>query len=57
MRQRGIDIVDTILYYINKEDPLGPLQKTPSQDPQYALWQIGINNWLLRHQEQQLELE
>ncbi len=48
---------NTILYYINKEDPLGPLQKTPSQDPQYALWQIGINNWLLRHQEQQLELE
>lgn len=41
---------NTILYYINKENPLGPAPENPGQDPQYALWQIGINNWLLQNQ-------
>jgi len=37
---------NTILYYINKDDPLGPPPQNPSADPQYVLWQAGINNWL-----------
>ena len=37
---------NTILYYINKDDPLGPQPQNPSADPQYILWQAGINNWL-----------
>ncbi|MDP2741066.1 MAG: PBP1A family penicillin-binding protein [bacterium] len=39
---------NTILYYINKENPLGPPPGNPFQDPQYTLWQTGINNWLLQ---------
>ena len=37
---------NTILFYINKDDPLGPAPQNPSADPQYVLWQAGINNWL-----------
>ena len=37
---------NTILYYINKNNPLGPPPENPSQDQQYFLWQTGINNWL-----------
>ncbi|MBI2053952.1 MAG: transglycosylase domain-containing protein [Candidatus Staskawiczbacteria bacterium] len=40
---------NTILYYINKENPLGPAPSNPEQDPQYALWQAGIDNWLLQN--------
>jgi membrane carboxypeptidase/penicillin-binding protein PbpC len=40
--------VNTILYYIDKSNPLGQSPSNPSQDPQYAMWQIGINNWLVR---------
>jgi len=36
----------TILYYINKNNPWGPQPQDPSVDPQYFLWQAGINNWL-----------
>ena len=36
----------TILYYIDKNDPLGPPPLNPYADPQYTLWQNGINNWL-----------
>ena len=43
---------NTILYYVNKDDPLGPAPQNPAVDPQYALWQIGINNWLIEHYNQ-----
>jgi len=37
----------TILYYIDKNNPLGPQPQNPESDPQYFLWQAGINNWLV----------
>jgi 1A family penicillin-binding protein len=36
----------TILYYIDKNNPLGPQPKDPTSDPQYFSWQTGINNWV-----------
>ena len=36
----------TILYYINKDNPSGPQPQDPTTDPQYSLWQAGINSWL-----------
>ena len=36
----------TILYYIDKNNPLGPAPKNPGTDSQYFAWQSGINNWL-----------
>jgi len=38
---------NTILYYIDKNNPLGPQPQSPASDPQYFLWQTGINNWLV----------
>ncbi len=39
---------NTILYYIDKNNPLGPPPQNPTSDPQYHLWQTGINNWLIK---------
>ncbi|MGD0576457.1 MAG: PBP1A family penicillin-binding protein [Candidatus Staskawiczbacteria bacterium] len=39
----------TILYYIDKNNPLGPPPANPADDPQYSLWQAGINNWLVQN--------
>ncbi len=36
----------TILYYIKKEDPTGPVPKNPEEDPQYSSWETGLKNWL-----------
>ncbi len=44
----GTADTNSILYYINKNDPMGPAPTNPSDDPQYPLWQIGINNYLVR---------
>ncbi len=42
----GGGAVHTILYYINKNDPLGPPPTNPEADPQYKNWQYGIDQWL-----------
>jgi len=36
----------SILHYIDKDDPLGPIPENPSDDPQYEGWEKGIQNWL-----------
>ena len=36
----------SILYYIQKEDPLGSPPESPSDDPQFLKWEKGIKNWL-----------
>ncbi len=36
----------TILYYVDKNNPLGSPPTEPWKDPQYYSWQAGINNWL-----------
>jgi len=37
----------TILYYVDKNNPTGSPAQNPASDPQYFLWQTGIDNWLL----------
>ncbi|MCX6719943.1 MAG: penicillin-binding transpeptidase domain-containing protein [Candidatus Staskawiczbacteria bacterium] len=39
---------NTILYYIDKNNPLGPQPTNPANDPQYPMWQTGINNYLIK---------
>jgi membrane peptidoglycan carboxypeptidase len=39
---------NTILYYIDKNNPLGATPTNFVNDPQYNLWQIGIYNWLIK---------
>ena len=36
----------SILYYINKDNPLGPAPQNPADDIGYLFWEVGIKNWL-----------
>jgi len=47
MGQLPSDDINTVLYHIDKQNPLGQQPQNPANDPQYPLWQIGINNWLI----------
>jgi membrane carboxypeptidase/penicillin-binding protein PbpC len=38
--------VHTILYYVNKKDPLGPPPQTPQADSQFKNWEDAIIAWL-----------
>ncbi len=34
-----------ILYYVDKEDPQGPYPRNPASDPEFSLWEAGVQNW------------
>lgn len=37
--------IHSILYYINKNDVLGPAPNDPLKDPQFINWEFGVLNW------------
>jgi membrane peptidoglycan carboxypeptidase len=39
------DNVHSILQWVDKDDPLGPIPTDPSQDGQYANWEYGVRGW------------
>jgi len=42
----------SILNYVDKNDPQGPVPSNPSLDPQYSRWQEGIAEWLKKNPNQ-----
>ncbi len=46
IEDRTINIYHSILYYVDKNDPLGPPPTDPNQDPQFALWEAGVEKWV-----------
>ncbi len=34
-----------ILFYVNRDDPLGPIPDKPDRDPQYKTWEKGVKDW------------
>ncbi len=43
------DEVHSILYYVNKKDPLGPVPENPYSDPQFKNWEQGIIEWIQKN--------
>ena len=41
--------IHNILYWVNKDDPLGPAPQDPAADPQYQHWEYGAQTWLSEH--------
>ena len=37
--------VHSILHWVNKDDPRGPIPAQPEQDPQYYLWEYPVTVW------------
>ena len=37
--------VHSLLYYVNKNDPLGAAPQDPTSDPQFANWEAAVLNW------------
>ena len=37
----------SILYWVDKNDPLGPAPTNPNNDPQFQLWETPVLNWAM----------
>lgn len=44
--------VHSILHWVNKNDPNGPVPANPKQDSQYDNWEYGVRNWFADYQKQ-----
>lgn len=44
-KETSITNVHTILYWIDKNNPLGQKNPGPSSDSQYRNWEYGVQNW------------
>ncbi len=43
--ERVLTDVHSVLYWINKNDPLGPKPENPADDPQFTLWETPVRKW------------
>lgn len=37
----------SILHWVSKDDPRGPMPSNPASDPQYRYWEYGVLRWIL----------
>ncbi len=37
--------VHSILYWVDKDNPRGPIPSNPSSDPQFSHWEYSVRNW------------
>lgn len=43
--ERVVADVHSILYWVQKENPLGPKPENPGRDPQFTLWETPVRKW------------
>jgi 1A family penicillin-binding protein len=43
--EQGYGVPHSILYFVNKDDPRGPVPDDPGSDPEFANWEKGVADW------------
>lgn len=46
-QEKAIQSVHSILYWVDKNNPLGPPPSNPSDDPQFERWEAPVRAWAL----------
>lgn len=47
--EKVVTDVHSILYWVNRNDPLGPPPTDPSSDPQFTYWEYAVQQWAAQH--------
>ncbi len=48
IEEKTIIQIHSILYWVNKDNPLGPIPSNPGLDPQFLLWETPIRDWAVK---------
>lgn len=48
VEEKSFFVPHDLLYYIDKNNPNGDAPANPASDPQFALWEKGVANWVER---------
>lgn len=43
--EQGYGTPHSILYFVDKDNPRGPVPTNPANDPQFANWEAAVQNW------------
>ncbi len=49
VKRRKFIVAHSILHYVDKDDPTGPVPENPKKDPQYRAWEKGVRKWYTKH--------
>ncbi len=49
IKQESIPVYHSILYYVNRNDPLGPAPTDPAKDPQFQAWESAVQTWAAKN--------
>jgi 1A family penicillin-binding protein len=49
IEEKSINIYHDILYYVDKENPLGPVPTNPGNDPQFSSWESAVQGWAAKN--------
>lgn len=48
VEERSYLVPHDILYFVDKDDPMGAPPTNPAIDPQFAAWEAGVQSWVSR---------
>ncbi len=48
IEEKAYGVPHCILYYVNKDNPLGPKPEQPANDPQFNNWEKGVQTWFAK---------
>lgn len=51
IEEKEINEHHSILFYVDKDDPLGDAPKNPDRDPQFSKWEEAVINWAKENNE------
>lgn len=54
--EKDIPFYHDILYYVDKNNPLGPIPIDPSKDPQFSAWENAVQNWVTKNASSSINL-
>ncbi len=55
IEERTYMLPHSILHYVDKDNPQGPIPEDPTKDPQYTVWEAAIQDWITRKKEKDPE--
>ncbi len=56
IEEKNINIYHDILYYVDKDNPLGPIPTNPENDPQFSAWELAVQGWAAKNASSSLNL-
>ncbi|MHB8903830.1 MAG: PBP1A family penicillin-binding protein [Patescibacteria group bacterium] len=56
IEEKNINIYHDILYYVDKDNPLGPVPTNPGADPQFSAWENAVQAWAVKNASSSLKL-